>query len=99
MKQLEQYELARSKYFLKHAEVLEGVEDGLHFKIKQAHDFFEESIQYYSGVLQVYRHFSRNLSKIGAFDRLRAERPEAMWYSSVENGIGKMLIVKDKTIE
>ena len=44
MKQLEQYELARSKYFLKHAEVLEGVEDGLHFKIKQAHDFFEESI-------------------------------------------------------
>lgn len=50
-------------------------------------------------MLQAYRNFSKNLSKIDAFERLRVERPVPMWYTSVENGVSKMLSVKDKCIE
>lgn len=96
MKQLEQFEQSRSKYFLKHAEVLESVESGLMFKIRQASEFFNESIGYFGGMVQVYKHFCQNLTKIRAFDRLRAESPRVVWYSSMENGMSKILDVKDK---
>lgn len=75
--------------------MLEGVESGLLFKLKNTDGFFQESIHYFEGIRQTYRHFQQNLTKIDAFGRLRADQPPLMWYSSVESGVVLMLKVKD----
>jgi hypothetical protein len=71
MKALLLHEQARNKYYLKHTDVLEGVEGSLIFKVQQATNFFQESISYYSSIVLTYRHFSKALEKIRSFERLK----------------------------
>lgn len=94
-KELIAYDERRMKYYLKHAEILEAIEDGLLFKVSQAKSFIIETVKYHMELAWIYENFSRRLNEVAKFDRLRVKDVKHKWYASVEKGFLNFLEVKD----